>query len=295
MIKILKHFSLILLGTIVISETDFAQTKPDNGTNTIIANPMVSSLHTLSIHVRDTITHDSVFHFFIDKLKLPVYYYPVRYGQRKYAGIFTGNLVLEPCGPYSNFKYASNNFRAIFFGLTFETAKTTSNSQSGLVTRHIEHQVDGTDFIYLTDTLLCKNNITISLMDRSDKIKDKAKRDSLQASMIANVDNELGIENVKELWIGYTDEPNLQKWKDFIQPSELINNEVWKNGILPEIHFIKSNIKEVNGIVFEVKSLEKAKRYLLKNQLLGSIHDKKIELQKSQTYGLSIFLTEVDK
>jgi hypothetical protein len=47
----------------------------------------------------------------------------------------------------------------------------------------------------------------------------------------------------------------------------------------------------VQSITFKVKSLEKAKRYLLKNNLAGSFIDNKIQLNKSKTFGLSINLT----
>ena len=136
--------------------------------------PLFSGLHTLSIHVRDTITHDSVFHFLADKLKLPVYYYPVTSGQRKYAGVYAGNLVLEPCGPYSNFSYATDDFRAIFFGLTFEPFESISLSAMGLTDRKINHQA-GDSYIYLqNDSTLCGDNITEVL---STKMTNRRKRE----------------------------------------------------------------------------------------------------------------------
>ena len=118
--KNLKSSFVIFTGLFMLLQTNIAQTKSSLPPVVHKTNPIFSGIHTLSIHVRDTITHDSVFHFLVDKLKLPVYYNPVRYGKRKYVGLYAGNLVLEPCGPYSNFSYASDVFRAIFFGLTFE-------------------------------------------------------------------------------------------------------------------------------------------------------------------------------
>jgi hypothetical protein len=255
-----------------------------------------SGLHTLSIHVRDTITHDSVFHFLADKLKLPVYYYPLRYGNRKYAGVYAGNLVLEPCGPYSGYTYATKDFRAVFFGLTFEPFESISQSATGLANRSINKEVQGTGEIYLQkDSALCGDNITISLIDRLDaRINDKRRMDSLKYVINADTNNEPGIEYVKEICIGYKDRSNLQKWKELINPLELIENMIWQESNNLEFHFIKSNIKEVQSITFKVKSLEKAKRYLLKNNLFGSFAGNKIQLQQTQTFGLSIFLSEVN-
>ena len=95
-----KYFGLVLFGLITLIQTNLAQTKAFEESAISKPNPVFSSgLHTLSIHVKDSIVHDSVFHFLVEKLKLPIYYYPVGLNT-KYAGVYAGNLVLEPCGPY---------------------------------------------------------------------------------------------------------------------------------------------------------------------------------------------------
>lgn len=110
--------------------------------------------------------------------------------------------------------------------------------------------------------------------------------------MTTNTENELGIEYIKEIWIGYKDSANLQKWKELISPSLLINNEIWRKSDSLNFYFIKGNIKEVRSITFKVKSLEKAKQYLLKNNLFGRSISNKIELDRTQAFGLIIYLTE---
>jgi hypothetical protein len=292
MTKFLKCFTLTLLGMTMLFQTNLAQKEPVHESIVHKTIPVISGLHTLSIHVRDTITHDSVFHFLVDKLKLPVYYYPVTSGQRKYAGVYAGNLVLEPCGPYSNFPYGPDDFRAIFFGLTFEPYESISLSARGLNERKINHQT-GDTYIYLQkDSTLCGDKITVSFIAKDDRIGYRRKIDSLQFTMAANNENGLGIEYVKEIFIGYKDDSNLKKWKELISPSELINNLIWQGSNILEFHFIKSNIKEVQSITFKVKSLEKAKLYLFNNKLIGSFIDNKIELDKAQTFGLSMYITE---
>jgi hypothetical protein len=314
--KLLKFFGLILFGLMLSFQTNLAQKESVHDSIVHKTIPLFSGLHTLSIHVRDTITHDSVFHFLIDKLKLPVYYYPVTFGKRKYGGVYAGNLVLEPCGPYSNYLYGSNNFRAIFFGLTFEPFESISLSATGLTNRKINHQ-SGDTYIYLQkDSALCGDNITISFMDRGlIKALDKKIMDSLRYAMNAGTEkiykvfgridgeiptnyttvnyyNELGIEYVNEICIGYKDTSSLHKWKELISPFELIDEVIWKESNLLNFHIIKSNIREVQSITFKVKSLEKAKQYLVKNNLFGSFVENKIQLDKAQAFGLSIYLTE---
>jgi hypothetical protein len=316
--KNLKLFGLILFGLTIFFQTNTAQTEAFRESDSPKTKSLFSSgLHTLSIHVRDSITHDSVFHFLVDKLKLPIYYYPAGRNIR-FAGVYAGNLVLEPCGPHTNkFPYASNDFRAIFFGLTFEPFESISQSAISLTQRKIYHQSGDTFIYFQKDSTLCGDNMTISLTDRgSEKIKDNRIKDSLRYSMNAdseriykvfhvyeeapasytsvNYSNELGIEYVKEICIGFKDSINLQKWKELISPVELKHNKTWKVSDLLEFKFVKSNIKEVQSITFKVKSLEKAKLYLLKNNLIGKYSENKIEINKKQAFGLSMYLTEED-
>jgi hypothetical protein len=286
---------LIITSLIISLHTLIAQEGSTHDFSIPNSDPVFSVLHTLSIHVRDTITHDSVFLFLTDKLKLPVYYSPIIYGKRKYAGVYAGNLVLEPCGPYSNFKYASNDFRAIFFGLTFEPYKSISQTANGLATKKISSEV-GEDYIYLKDSLLCGENITISFMDKGDeRANDKLKMEILRYALTTRPENELGIEYISEIQIGYKDNYNLMKWKEFMSPLKLADSETLEGNNLPEIHFCKSNIKEVQSITFKVRSLEKAKKYLANNNLLGRTTSDKIQLNTARTFGLTIYISENER
>lgn len=280
----IKFFILVFLGIMISNK---GTTQPGSRTGEL--KPVFSRLHTLSIHVRDTITHDSVFHFLADQLDLPVYYSPLKYGNRRYAGIYGGNLVLEPCGPYSNFSYASDDFRAVFFGLTFEPAESIPVSAKGLTDRNIQHEA-GDDYIYNRDTALCAENITLSFLDKGQaSAADERVMDSL-ASYI-NRENDLGIQYVKEIWIGYKDSDNWQKWREIISPEKFSRKKVWVKSNI-EFHFIKSDIKEVRGITFKVKSLQKVKDYLLRNNLSADFGHNKIRLDEKQAFGLQVCFTE---
>ena len=58
---------LTLCVTIVFSQGAFAQTKTiDNPVNQG-SQYIISGVHTLSVHVRDTVSHDSVYRFFLQK------------------------------------------------------------------------------------------------------------------------------------------------------------------------------------------------------------------------------------
>lgn len=287
-----KCFSLIFASLTLSLQPLIAQKESAQDRSIPKTDPLFSGLHTLSIHVRDTITHDSVFHFLADELNLPVYYYPLTMGKRKYAGLYAGNLVLEPCGPYSNFFYASDDFRAIFFGLTFEPYKSIFHTANALLERKISFEA-GDNYVYLKDSLLCGENITISFMDKGDeRTGDIRKKDSLRHELTTRSKNELGIEYIKEIQIGYKDNAGLERWKKFLSPNEMAYNEIGMLSNLLEIHFVNSNIKEVQSITFKVRSLEKARQYLEKNNLFGRITADKIQLNTFRTFGLSIFISE---
>lgn len=253
---------------------------------------ILSNLHTLSIHIKDPVIHDSVFHFLKDKLQLPVYYNPLTLGERRYAGIFAGNLVLEPCGPYSNFSYATKDFKAIFFGLTFEPANSMSNTSKSLQEKKIKHEVASDEFIYLKEPDLCDGNTAISIMDKHEKEADHAKLDSLRLVMELSRNSDLVIEYVKEIQIGYTNASSLKRWEELISPAEFSTGKVWNAKNKLNIRFLQGEIKEVKGITFKVKSLEKAKKHLSKNNITFIQNRNNILLDRSGTFGLTINMEE---
>lgn len=281
-----KIYYLTLSVIIIICQCSFAQIKTLKDSLNLESKPIITGVHTLSIHVKDTISQDSVYQFFLHKLMLPIYYTPLKYGQTKYAGIYAGNMVLEPCGPYHNIDYATDNFRAIFFGINLEV-KSLAASKQTLNMQGIKHQVN-LGSIYIRDSILCNENIFTALYE----VSDKEKRDSLQYTMNKKGKNKLGIEYIKEIFVGYKEDVNLLKWKKYLYPLEIRENDICQINDSLQFHFIRGNINEVRKITFKIKSLEDAKQYLIKNQFSITESDKIIELNQTQSFGLSICLTD---
>ncbi len=250
--------------------------------------PVISRVAVLSIHIRDTIVHDSIYHFLTEKLGLPVEYYPLTWMDRKYAGIFAGNMYLEPCGPYSNFSYASRDFRAIFFGLNCETDRSLSSLADDLTGRGIAISRDET--IQVTDTAIIKQNIYFSVA--SGPGRTATHEDSLRTVLNRNTRNTLGIERIKEIRVGYPDKSALDKWEVLMKPSILSHDSLWVVNEDQSVRFVKSNIREVNAIVFKVRSVERAKKWLAENNLSGDVYGDDIALNRSATFGLLILLSE---
>jgi hypothetical protein len=250
---------------------------------------LISNLHTLSIHIQEAALHDSVFCFLTEKLQLPVYYHPLMLGERRYGGVFAGNLVLEPCGPYSDMVYAKRDFKALFFGLTFEPAVSISNATRILRERHIDNETGGDEFIFLKDSELCGENIYISLMDKHDKLRDHVRMDSLM-QLMEQGNPGLGIEYVKEIRLGIPDMESLIKWKEFIAPGLLNENLTWRIDDKLLFSYARSPYKEIISITFKVKSLEEAEDYLNEKRVLFTMEPGHIRIDSTQSFGLRIFL-----
>lgn len=129
-------------------------------------------------------------------------------------------------------------------------------------------------------------------MDKHEKVKDHAKLDSLRMEMEAGRNSDLGIEYVKEIQIGYANAPGLKRWEELISPVELNSGKVWKIANKQNIRFSPGNIKEVKSITFKVKSIEQAKKYLFKNNIPFTRNHAQILLDKSGTFGLTMFMEE---
>lgn len=276
---------IIILGKdIFTSDTSKLTDLPD-----LKSESWISGIHTLSIHVRDTLTHDSVYQFLHNKLKLPVYYSPIKIGQKKYAGIYAGNMALEPCGPYSNNDYADDNFRSIFYGLNLEVSESLDAIDQKLRDRNIRQQVNKGS-IYIRDSILTNENIFIGLYE----VSDKEKRDSLANLLNTKTVINPGIEYIKEISIGYKREINLLKWKKLLDPLKIGKNGTCRINDSLQLHFIKGDINEVKSITFKVSAIKKTKKYFSDNDLIGSVSDHTINLDQTKTFDLDIYFTDTE-
>jgi len=259
---------------------------PDNNRE---MKSLISGLHTLSIHVQNHATHDSVFRFLTKILELPVYYNPLVIGERRYGGVFAGNLVLEPCGPYSDMVYASKDFKALFFGLTFEPILPISDAAELLREREIEFEKGGNEFIFVTDQMMRRDNIYISLMEKEDKATDQIRLDSLQ-KLVENGHSGLGIEHIRNIQLGVRDEQYLSKWKSFVAPDTLNEDLEWKIDEKLHCGFTIAPYNQVISITFQVKSLQEAERYLTEKGVQFKLEDDFIRINPAQSFGLLILL-----
>jgi hypothetical protein len=250
----------------------------------------VSEVSVLTIHVGDTNIHDSVFHFLTDVLKLPVDYYPQMLGERRYAAVYAGNMFIEPCGPYSNMRYPVKGFKALFFGLNCRSDKSPSSIATNLGRLHIAYEQDGPETFRIQDGAVSEG-VYLAISGKPRSKPEEEREASLRSAMATNNRTGLGLEYVKEIWLGYAGPADLQAWMEFLGASGRINDTLWRLSQNQSIRFVRSEVKGVQGIVCKVQSIEQAERYLKETKTYGRSVDGRIELEKGKTCGLSIYLT----
>jgi len=255
------------------------------------STPVFTKIHTVSIHVKDHAIHKEVTKFLREDLQLPLVYEPVTQGQRRYVGLWAGNLVLEPCGPYPNIKYATPDFRAIFCGLTFEAYTSSKQSTEELEDRGISHKPLG-NFVIINDPNLCEGNLVASIMDNPGRVQERLKHKALTSQLKENQGGPLGVEYVSEIEVSYTDSQDMDVWEVFLAPYRTIGPNQWQLSEGPAIRLSKSETKEIKSVVFKVTSLEDAVRYLKAQDLLGPIDQNHAHVKAPDDWEFQIVLQE---
>jgi hypothetical protein len=250
---------------------------------------ILSEVAVLTIHVSDTNTHETVFRFLTDVLKLPVDYEPVMLGERRYAAVYAGNMFIEPCGPYSNMRYAVKDFKALFYGLNCRSDNSPCGIAAHLDRLKIAHEKTGTNLFRIQAPALA-DGIYFAIDAR---IPDKPAREreaSLALALAANQREGPDLEYVREIRLGYTSPENLHAWQEFLGPKGRENDTLCRLNKNQTIRFVPGAVPGVRGIVFKVSSLEQAEKYLKDKKCMGRLVDGRIELDPAKTFGLLIQL-----
>ena len=282
MIRFSRTTALALVFALVVAASGTGTAGPGEP-----PTPVVSWLHTLSIHVRSHAIHDALHTLLAETLELPRTYEPVTYGQRKYIAVWAGNIALEPSGPHPAHYYLHTDFEAMFYGLTFAPFETAAASAAVLDARGIGH-AEPTDTLRIEDETLRAPNVFVGI---GGGVHDQGLR-TARAAFERDRGGPLGLERVGEIVIGYSDEANLRSWTAFLEPHVRLGEAAFRVGEGPVLRFVKSDVKEVQGIVLEVRSLERAAAFLREADLLGRGVDGSSILRRDRTHGIRIALRE---
>lgn len=254
------------------------------------SHPIVSRVHTLSVHVGDRGTHAAVLRFLKDVLRLPILWGPEEHGERLYAALSGGNIALEPCGPFADIDYATKDFDAMFYGITFEPFESAAASAAQMDRCGILHGGVST-FTIIKDDVLCGQNLGLSLWEIRNKEKFKAQVEE-RSEQGERAGGPLGIVRVAEVQVGYTRSEAPARWARLLAGAELVETGVWRVNDSLAIRLVHGDVREIRAIVLETHSLERARRYLEQSDLLGAVREGELEIDPGKAFGLRIVLRQ---
>jgi hypothetical protein len=276
--------------------------------NTMLAasepQPIVSQLHVLSIHVRDHAAFDGVYRLLGKELDLPLIYREPSQSnneaERLYAGFSVGNTYLEPCGPYASDPPFTAAQPARFCGMTFRPASTLKVAAERMAQQSMKHsdvpEAGGRFSLVQTwDARLTGRYQAVGLWTINDP-QDRLNLSCVKSTLAEAKGGALGVKRLLEIRIRYAGEDSLKQWSNFLAPARH-EGQVWFVGDGPALRFISSKEpyeNQVEGIVLEVESLEKAKQVLAARRLLGKATSEGIELEQGRTFGLKILFRQTN-
>ncbi len=251
----------------------------------------LSAVAVLTIHVSDTNTHERVFRLLTEVLKLPVDYGPEMHGGRRYAAVYAGNLFIEPCGPFAGTPSPTRDFQALFYGLNCVSTQSSPSLAACLGRLKLAYEQASPTLFKIQDASLAEG----AYLGIDTRVPDKSARereDRLGASLAANQKDGPGFECVREIWVGYTAPGELHAWEKFLGTAGKVGDALWRLDRNQSLRLVKADVRGVRGIVCQVQSMEKAQKYLHRENCAGRVLQGKIELEPTKTCGLQIWLEE---
>lgn len=255
--------------------------------------PVVSGVFWVTIHARQPEIYDSLRQLFVEELGLPQFFDTETYGSSRYFTVLIGNVILEPCGPFPFHQSFAQDRMTRFNTLAFRPSVSLDSSISRLQSQGFEITAHDEDaLLSLTVDELTSEFLPVNISKSADwNSKDEVIMDSLNKVLVLNNGGPAGLEYLEEIHLGYTSQEYLDKWKRFLYPIEN-NGNLWILPQKPNIRFFRSDREEIIAMVFKVKSLEKASRYLENKGLLGNQTSGTLEIDTGHAPGIKLFLTE---
>jgi len=233
--------------------------------------PVVSDLHTVSIHVNGVESYNAAFRLLTQDLGWPAIYGKLltteEGSKRNYAGIWAGNVVLEICGPYPK-EFSPGDRPVRLHGLTFSPHLSAERSAAELKRRDLRFRgpvswSPGATFVILEDDALIRPQFSISIMDLADRQGDRAEREKARNALEAADGGAIGLRAVVEVAVLYEDEGVLAKWRQFL--SEAPSN----GGEGPRLQLGKGSRNGIQAIVVRVKKRDRAAALQKRAEALG--------------------------
>jgi hypothetical protein len=246
-----------------------------------------------------------LFDFFTQELNLPVAWPFREYGQFASGGVFAGNVNLEA----AVFSGGPVNPQAKIVGIAFEPSGPTEEVVKELDRRQIAHLepqpyemgLEGNKMKMWTNTILedmlpgsfifiCEYHIY-----KIHNTDPSAVRNQLREALRKIDGGPLGIEYVSEVAIKVKERAKvLERWKDFFEPNEQIQDGCFHLGKGPNIRFLKSDSNCIYSLRIRIKSLEKAYGFLSSRGMVDRKNEHRIITNPNKTFGILFEFVEID-
>lgn len=101
----------------------------------------------------------------------------------------------------------------------------------------------------------------------------------------------LGLESVREIVVSVKDyEAANENWKKLLAPAQAIEPGLWEIADGPAVRLVPGERDVIQGLVFKVSDLERAKTFLREKDMLDSTSSEQIRIDPAKIYGLDIRL-----
>ena len=243
-----------------------------------------------------------LYDFLTQELKLPAAWTFREYEGFASGGIFFGNVNLEAL--VMNQDNLSTPSKIA--GIAFEPAESTGKVVEELKRRKIAYDEPRTyEFgpeqskIKMWTTTILKDFLPGSVVFICEYhpglFNPPAWRKTLRKRLEKIEGGPLGIKYVKELELRVRDkEQALQKWQNLLSPHLYSSDGSFAIGDGPRLCLVESNQDYIHSIKIKVKSLEKARKFLTAQGLLGQNKKLSVMLNPDKTFGILFEILEAE-
>lgn len=241
-----------------------------------------------------------LFDFLTGTLKMPVAWAYREYEGFASGGVFFGNVNLEALVMNQSDLSSPCNIS----GIAFEPEESTEQAVEELKRRQIAFEEpqtyefgQGQSKMKMWTTTMLKDffpGAVVFLCEYHPGIfNPPAWKKTLQKTLKKIEGGPLGIEYVLEMEIRVTDkEKALEKWRHFLSPHATSSSGCFTIGDGPRLRFRESDKNMIHPIRIKVKSLDKAREFLLTQGLLGKDEGQSIKLDVNKTFGILFEILE---
>lgn len=254
------------------------------------AEPVVNKMDHVAIQCSDA---QGLFEVFTETLGLPQAWPFSSYPEFDTGGVQAGNVNIETLhyGP-------AGDTGTLLYGIVMEpyplseiTDELKARGAKPSKPEVQKKEVDGKGVPIWTNVYLealCFQDYVVYLCEYEDVAKSSLTSRGVKGSL-----GELGVESVREVVIESKDPESLEKkWAEIFAPCSFSSDGTMAIGEGPKVRISEGKDDAIRAIILEVTSIDMAREFLEKNQLLGKSSADELRIAPAEVQGLDIRIVE---